>query len=68
MNATLEPRRCSLFNCDRRHGNICCQDCGYKKTRKCKNPRLNGPERCGQVIVLAAKHAANNSKIRAEGT
>lgn len=42
------PRRCAIFNCDRRHGNFCCADCGYKSAN-CKNPCLNGPERCGQV-------------------
>ena len=34
------PRRCNIFNCDRRHGNICCADCGYRD-KNCKNPCLN---------------------------
>lgn len=38
-------RRCKNFNCDRRHGNYCCADCGYRTT--CKNPCLNDPSRCG---------------------
>ena len=25
------PRMCKIFNCDRRHGNFCCADCGYKR-------------------------------------
>lgn len=43
-------RHCKLFNCDRRRGSFCCTDCGYKRTGGCKNPCLNGPERCGQVL------------------
>lgn len=43
------PRKCLLFNCDRRHGNFCCEDCGYKSSGNCKNPCLNGPDRCGLV-------------------
>lgn len=54
MKTSLNPRRCALFNCDRRHGNFCCQDCGYKKAHKCKNPCLNGPERCGKAIIPMA--------------
>lgn len=42
-------RRCKIFNCDRRHGHFCCSDCGYKRNGQCKNPCLNGPDRCGQV-------------------
>lgn len=42
-------RRCKIFNCDRRHGHFCCSDCGYKLNGQCKNPCLNGPDRCGQV-------------------
>lgn len=38
------PRRCNIFNCDRRHGNICCADCGYRG-KNCKNPCLNHPTR-----------------------
>lgn len=48
-------RICELFNCDRRHGNYCCADCGYRKTN-CKNPCLNGPERCGQATPEAKKY------------
>ena len=43
------PRMCKIFNCDRRHGNFCCADCGYKRNGNCKNPCLNGPERCNCV-------------------
>lgn len=39
------PRGCTIFNCDRRHGNYCCADCGYKIT--CQRPCKNSPERCG---------------------
>lgn len=45
----LYPRNCKIFNCDRRRGSYCCADCGYKASGNCKNPCLNGPERCGQV-------------------
>lgn len=36
-----------LFNCDRRHGNVCCADCGFRP--KCKNSCQNEPEKCGCV-------------------
>lgn len=42
--------RCMIFNCDRRRGSFCCADCGYKRSGNCKNPCLNGPMRCGQVV------------------
>jgi hypothetical protein len=42
---------CKIFNCDRRRGSFCCADCGYKRIGNCKNPCLNGPERCGQAIL-----------------
>lgn len=45
------PRMCAIFNCDRRRGSYCCADCPDR--RKCKNPCLNGPERCGQVKEVA---------------
>ena len=46
------PRGCTIFNCDRRHGNYCCADCDYKKTcqlggsQRCR-PCRNRPEKCG---------------------
>ena len=43
------PRKCLIFNCDRRRGNFCCTDCDRKDTGRCQNPCLNSPERCGQV-------------------
>lgn len=45
-----DSRHCRIFNCDRRHGSFCCADCGYKRIGNCKNPCLNGPERCGQAL------------------
>lgn len=48
-------RRCKLFNCDRRRGSFCCADCGYKQSGSCKNPCLNGPMRCGQVVPEGEK-------------
>lgn len=48
MSKTI-PRYCKIFNCDRRHGNYCCEDCGYKANGNCKNYCQNGPNRCGQV-------------------
>lgn len=41
----IEQRMCSVFMCDHRGDRYCCQDCKYRK--KCKNPCLNIPERCG---------------------
>ena len=32
------PRRCKIFNCDRRRGSFCCADCGYRRSGNCKNP------------------------------
>lgn len=52
------PRGCTIFNCDRRHGNTCCADCGYKKT--CRRPCKNSPERCG----LARPQATIKKKRR----
>ena len=49
------PRMCKIFNCDRRHGNFCCADCGYMRNGNCKNPCLNGPERCNCVAELETK-------------
>lgn len=49
------PRRCKIFNCDRRRGNFCCADCGFKRSGGCKNHCLNGPERCGQVVSPESK-------------
>lgn len=46
---------CKIFNCDRRHGNFCCADCGYKRNGNCKNPCLNGPERCNCVAEPETK-------------
>lgn len=50
-------RRCKNFNCDRRHGNYCCADCGYRTT--CKNPCLNDPSRCG----LEDKEPAKSGRV-----
>ena len=35
------PRRCMIFNCDRRQGHYCCADCGYRE-KNCK--KRNQPE------------------------
>lgn len=51
-------RRCKIFNCDRRHGHFCCSDCGYKRNGQCKNPCLNGSDRCGQVDCREDKKGA----------
>lgn len=48
-------RMCKIFNCDRRHGNFCCADCGYKRNGNCKNPCLNGPERFNCVAEPETK-------------
>lgn len=49
------PRRCKIFNCDRRRGSFCCADCGYQRRGSCKNHCLNGPERCGQAVLPESK-------------
>lgn len=40
-------RQCKIFNCDRKHGNVCCADC--INLASCRNPCLNQPGICGQV-------------------
>lgn len=43
-------RGCMIFNCDRRHGNFCCYDCGFRATNgpsRCNNPCQNTPGKCG---------------------
>ena len=50
MPRKLISRGCMIFNCDRRHGNFCCYDCGYRTTNgssRCKNPCRNTPGTCG---------------------
>ena len=39
------PRMCSRFHCDDRGDRYCCADC--PKYRRCLNPCLNDPSRCG---------------------
>lgn len=58
----LFPRGCTIFNCDRRHGNVCCADCGFKSSGACKNPCLNGPDRCGQVLPRAKTNQTKNGR------
>ena len=53
---------CKLFNCDRRHGSYCCQDCASRAA--CKNPCQNGPERCGQYMTAEEKEAAKHRARR----
>ena len=38
---------CSIFNCDRVHKNLCCNDCFQRGI--CKNRCLNSPEKCRAV-------------------
>lgn len=40
--------KCQIFHCDRRGDRYCCFYCERKK--KCKNPCLNRPDRCGQAF------------------
>lgn len=35
-------RSCSVFNCDRRYGNVCCADC----KNRCQNRCMNSPDKC----------------------
>ena len=46
-------RHCKAFNCDKRHGNYCCNDCGMRSG--CKNPCQNAPERCGLAMAPTKK-------------
>lgn len=61
----LFPRGCTIFNCDRRHGNYCCADCGYKKacqpgaSQRCR-PCKNSPEKCG----LVRENVPKNKEVR----
>lgn len=48
--------------CDRRRGNVCCADCGFKSSGACKNPCLNGPDRCGQVLPRAKTNQTKNGR------
>ena len=57
------PRRCKIFHCDRRKGSFCCTDCGYNRPGGCRNPCLNGPERCGQVLLENRKTTGDSEKI-----
>jgi len=41
--------RCEIFHCDRRRDRYCYFYCHMKES--CKNPCLNGPERCGKSSV-----------------
>lgn len=50
MPRKLISRGCMIFNCDRRHGNFCCYDCGFRTTNgpsRCNNPCQNTPGKCG---------------------
>lgn len=47
VNKKKMERRCKIFNCDRKHGNICCTDC--VNLASCKNPCFNNPDICGQL-------------------
>lgn len=44
-----EMRQCRIFNCDRRHGNICCADCNLRIEGRCKDYCRNKPTLCGLV-------------------
>ena len=61
------PRGCMIFTCDRRRGNFCCSDCGYRNTN-CKNPCLNGPERCGQATPTAKRYGRKERNGSEPGT
>lgn len=43
-----DGHKCQIFHCDRRGDRYCCFYCERKK--KCKNPCLNHPDRCGQAF------------------
>lgn len=44
-NRDPQARECGLFMCDRMRGAYCCRKCDRR--RKCGNPCLNTPEKCG---------------------
>lgn len=43
------PRMCKIFNCDRRHGNFCCADCGYKRCNCVAEPETKKPKTGGNT-------------------
>lgn len=43
------PRMCKIFNCDRRHGNFCCADCGYKRNEAERQLQEPLPQRARAV-------------------
>jgi len=48
--------RCSIFNCDKKHMNQCCALC--PDLRRCKNPCLNHPDRCGKLRAETPREIA----------
>ena len=58
-------RGCMIFNCDRRHGNFCCYDCGYrtmKGSSRCKNPCRNTPGKCGLDLPTGQRKMTGKNK------
>lgn len=52
---------CKIFNCDRKHGSICC---ARRPDRgRCRNPCLNSPDRCGQ----SREATPREKKLAAQG-
>ncbi len=45
MDTKPKQRYCKQFYCDAKRDRLCCADCPDKK--KCKNPCLNSPKKCG---------------------
>lgn len=50
---------CTRFHCDHMGDRVCCANC--EKYRKCKNPCMNDPRKCGlseiksEIVVVKAK-------------
>lgn len=42
--STETPKICTVFNCDYKHGNLCCHSCDRRRT--CHNRCQNSPDKC----------------------
>lgn len=45
MSNKNNNRKCTQFYCDTMRERVCC--CGCPNRKKCKNPCLNSPDKCG---------------------
>lgn len=54
---------CKIFHCDHRGDRYCCGFCPRRK--KCKNPCLNNPSKCGQYFYK--NDSGENRKVGSDG-